>query len=102
RRHTSWPHDWSSDVCSSDLGLDHKLPSKWHLNKGLSNRNGVKYLLGKKQSLINNVGFKDKIYNNKQFRDANHIRICILILLTIKIGRASCRERDEVTLPVGT
>src|SRR5437870_12866305 len=21
RRHTSWPRDWSSDVCSSDLGL---------------------------------------------------------------------------------
>src|SRR5437870_11368659 len=22
RRHTRWPRDWSSDVCSSDLGLD--------------------------------------------------------------------------------
>src|SRR5215208_7120914 len=22
RRHTSWPRDWSSDVCSSDLELD--------------------------------------------------------------------------------
>src|SRR5439155_5979828 len=21
RRHTSWPRDWSSDVCSSDLGV---------------------------------------------------------------------------------
>src|SRR5215510_15139646 len=26
RRHTSWPRDWSSDVCSSDLsGLGHAL-----------------------------------------------------------------------------
>src|SRR5689334_23549271 len=24
RRHTRWNCDWSSDVCSSDLGLDHK------------------------------------------------------------------------------
>src|SRR6266508_2638805 len=23
RRHTRWPRDWSSDVCSSDLGLRH-------------------------------------------------------------------------------
>src|SRR6266702_4854598 len=23
RRHTRWPRDWSSDVCSSDLGDDH-------------------------------------------------------------------------------
>src|SRR5207253_7598362 len=22
RRHTRWPRDWSSDVCSSDLGAD--------------------------------------------------------------------------------
>src|SRR5207253_5001201 len=22
RRHTRWPRDWSSDVCSSDLGTD--------------------------------------------------------------------------------
>src|SRR5690625_6741544 len=22
RRHTRWPRDWSSDVCSSDLSLD--------------------------------------------------------------------------------
>src|SRR5439155_4926177 len=22
RRHTRWPRDWSSDVCSSDLGRD--------------------------------------------------------------------------------
>src|SRR5690625_5942336 len=22
RRHTRWPRDWSSDVCSSDLGVD--------------------------------------------------------------------------------
>src|SRR5207253_5804799 len=22
RRHTRWPRDWSSDVCSSDLGIE--------------------------------------------------------------------------------
>src|SRR5690625_7759182 len=24
RRHTRWPRDWSSDVCSSDLPSDHR------------------------------------------------------------------------------
>src|SRR5439155_4108823 len=24
RRHTRWPRDWSSDVCSSDLGVWHR------------------------------------------------------------------------------
>src|SRR5271163_3397122 len=28
RRHTRSDRDWSSDVCSSDLGLDHQLVSK--------------------------------------------------------------------------
>src|SRR5207253_7418746 len=26
RRHTKWPRDWSSDVCSSDL-----IPGRWHV-----------------------------------------------------------------------
>src|SRR5207253_6232260 len=28
RRHTSWPRDWSSDVCSSDLHALHK-EARW-------------------------------------------------------------------------
>src|SRR6266487_3383942 len=27
RRHTRWTGDWSSDVCSSDLGRRHRLPT---------------------------------------------------------------------------
>src|SRR5439155_16126407 len=30
RRHTRWPRDWSSDVCSSDL-----LSSDWHREAGV-------------------------------------------------------------------
>src|SRR5437870_12800902 len=28
RRHTRWPRDWSSDVCSSDLGLNLSVADK--------------------------------------------------------------------------
>src|SRR5439155_9111344 len=28
RRHTRWPRDWSSDVCSSDLSAG-ELPAQW-------------------------------------------------------------------------
>src|SRR5439155_3806857 len=28
RRHTSWPRDWSSDVCSSDLRTSHGNPHR--------------------------------------------------------------------------
>src|SRR5690625_5929531 len=29
RRHTRWPRDWSSDVCSSDLGHDFVKKGRW-------------------------------------------------------------------------
>src|SRR5690625_7854595 len=29
RRHTSWPRDWSSDVCSSDLADRLSIPYVW-------------------------------------------------------------------------
>src|SRR6266702_5932484 len=28
RRHTRWPRDWSSDVCSSDLPIDGRPPDQ--------------------------------------------------------------------------
>src|SRR5437870_9822735 len=31
RRHTRWPRDWSSDVCSSDLDLDVEIINPDHL-----------------------------------------------------------------------
>src|SRR5207253_4728160 len=34
RRHTRWPRDWSSDVCSSDLYL------KWYILPSLVARSG--------------------------------------------------------------
>src|SRR5690625_3633902 len=35
RRHTRWPRDWSSDVCSSDLGLDYSR-ERFTLDEGLT------------------------------------------------------------------
>src|SRR6266508_5722897 len=33
RRHTRWPRDWSSDVCSSDLGdREHELLGRRHFH----------------------------------------------------------------------
>src|SRR5207253_6561725 len=29
RRHTRWPRDWSSDVCSSDLATPEELVGNW-------------------------------------------------------------------------
>src|SRR5215208_4552622 len=43
RRHTSWPRDWSSDVCSSDLLEKSAFPREKVCGDGLTPR-GVKAL----------------------------------------------------------
>src|SRR5574337_961824 len=47
RRHTRWSGDWSSDVCSSDLGkLEMRaaaLPAPWHLVVGLLRARGLSW-----------------------------------------------------------
>src|SRR5207253_6483899 len=35
RRHTRWPRDWSSDVCSSDLLVDRDEAAFVHLDAGV-------------------------------------------------------------------
>src|SRR5207253_1342368 len=37
RRHTRWPRDWSSDVCSSDLGIAGKMTQTEWLNEMKNN-----------------------------------------------------------------
>src|SRR5207253_4424141 len=41
RRHTSWPRDWSSDVCSSDLRS--RSPSRHHIHTVVRTPNGNDY-----------------------------------------------------------
>src|SRR5437870_5187618 len=66
RRHTRWPRDWSSDVCSSDLCFDEALD---------------KILIGAERPLI----LSEQDLNVVAYHEGGHA-------LT-EIGRASCRER---------
>src|SRR5690625_7572455 len=68
RRHTSWPRDWSSDVCSSDL-LHHRI-----------------------FNMSSQVPVFFRLFKFKGFRGGLHLIFQILHDL-IEIGRASCRER---------
>src|SRR5690625_6014529 len=49
RRHTRWPRDWSSDVCSSDLGEDLKFTGIPHFAPELFRRIRLKDPLKTKQ-----------------------------------------------------
>src|SRR5207253_4089067 len=96
-RHTRWPRDWSSDVCSSDLAFildgDHvrvtRDEEKLGLNSSITNDLVVEGAVVKRDRLLHEEG--------KGFRvamatlDGGRIGIAAQ-----EIGRASCRERGLV------
>src|SRR5690625_6377132 len=82
RRHTRWPRDWSSDVCSSDL-FQHDIHDlvirrhEGHIQEEVGLGGVVVYL-------VNQI--------SKHWR---HLRAWR------EIGRASCRERVETSVVRG-
>src|SRR5690625_7618436 len=81
RRHTRWPRDWSSDVCSSDL---RKVVEKMALLAGA----GETGQIGGKQHIEQGLGLG--------IRQCLHDRTGINLAQRREIGRASCRERASV------
>src|SRR5207253_8718502 len=95
--HTRWPRDWSSDVCSSDLGAKNgalKSPAAacatltkirelmWH-NVGIM-RNGKELAEGIKQ--LEGIELPKCEKSGRSGHELRNLH---------KIGRASCRERME-------
>src|SRR5690625_7639483 len=74
-RHTSWPRDWSSDVCYSDLKQIHRsVEIDIEIVAGILLTGGDGHL---GSQVIDKISLSD----------------CFLNLIGIEIGRASCRER---------
>src|SRR5439155_8553018 len=88
RRHTRWPRDWSSDVCSSDLELDgEKLHGGWNLVRSGSGKYGgdKSWLLFKESDDFARLGPEALITEDRPES-------------VLKIGRASCRERVSISV----
>src|SRR5207247_4993076 len=91
RRHTRSTRDWSSDVCSSDLA--------WLLTIV---RNTSYTLLKKNRVADLTTTFDEEIHT------AGHESVSPATILEhsenaeLKIGRASCREREEITATAET
>src|SRR5437870_11961946 len=76
RRHTRWPRDWSSDVCSSDLQ-----------EVSESVREGM---------LVTDSGARDPPVLHVGVLEARDVDVppaVQMIDVGVEIGRASCRER---------
>src|SRR5207253_7110661 len=97
RRHTRWPRDWSSDVCSSDLaapvgpngsvafGTSHLRPSPMLFNGVL---NGDRFPSATAPPYL-------AVNASRHATPPRHDH-------TIEIGRASCRERVYILVGAGS
>src|SRR5699024_11431144 len=81
RRHTISKRDWSSDVCSSDLPVT--TTAKWIQPKGIA--------LIFAEALP--VFEQSKIANFFELKDIKEHSALRVSRTSLKIGRASCRER---------
>src|SRR5690625_6514652 len=82
RRHTRWPRDWSSDVCSSDL----------------CNRGALFGFSTEERAAIARAAEDIAIV----FAPNMSIGVNITLkLVEIEIGRASCRERGRMRVEGG-
>src|SRR5207253_8539818 len=91
RRHTRWPRDWSSDVCSSDLnelgpeGITVNCVAPGRIETA---RLAQLYPGGPTEEQIESIPLR-RWGQPSEFADV------------VEIGRASCRERGEVWGGVG-
>src|SRR5256885_2728432 len=81
RRHTRLQGDWSSDVCSSDLEVD----QKYYLTLRHGVAADVRYLITPNPSSLLLLAEKLTAFADNLIHDVRKG--------TVKIGRASCRER---------
>src|SRR5690625_6008683 len=76
RRHTRWPRDWSSDVCSSDLAFD----EVGDILNRTSAACGFRWNAEVRSKYVDAIELAKRQRKEKKRQ---------------KIGRASCRERVE-------
>src|SRR5690606_39732286 len=100
RPHTTFSRDWSSDVCSSDLKIVEKLEVVTILKKDLiisSKGNFSKRSHKIRQQSLLSSG------TNKSVSESSNERVHASVgkKKSTQIGRASCRERVEISEDVG-
>src|SRR5205814_7017486 len=97
--HTRCLSDWSSDVCSSDLGGD--LAVKQHDHRAVVGQSVAAPVFQETREVLHAaaVGTGGGLHDAGQERgvDGGAGRILIVGLGVIEIGRASCREGGETS-----
>src|SRR5437870_10193678 len=102
RRHTRWPRDWSSDVCSSDLArLAHAGSQLVRITVNTEEAAAaVPEIMRKLHDLGVDVPVIGDFHYNGHKLLVDYPEMA-RSLAKYQIGRASCRERDEYSVRGG-
>src|SRR5690606_39522029 len=102
RRHTRFSRDWSSDVCSSDLGRI----GVWGEAKGTYKKNGRPALASSARLAMYSTDFLVSVGSTSAASNSGAVGPCRVLPgsrpCIIEIGRATCRERVESRVFGGT
>src|SRR5207253_4664985 len=95
RRHTRWPRDWSSDVCSSDLdgfdGVENgEAAAAEHFE--VNTETFIDHFCERQSPVKQRARAGDKILHQT---DIALVKAALHDVALGEIGRASCREREE-------
>src|SRR5439155_11294005 len=98
RRHTRWPRDWSSDVCSSDLNTTaNGIPARWVTDIEVKPDDA-----GTAYATVSGFGtghvFKTTNSGALWANVSGNLPDAPVNAVAVEIGRASCRERGEVAV----
>src|SRR5207253_5278149 len=93
RRHTRWPRDWSSDVCSSDLGTGTATQAGDDVID-IAEERVLTSSRGSMEKALHHPGLTERVVASFGRTVAGRLALCMLFG-AFKIGRASCRERGE-------
>src|SRR5439155_3240291 len=94
RRHTRWPRDWSSDVCSSDLTRWASTP----FADGSVAANGVD---AQRVAAAGGHHPRPGVRTNGRARCASEFRVAGTAHQDVEIGRASSRKREKTRVADG-
>src|SRR5207253_6273131 len=100
RRHTRWPRDWSSDVCSSDLIVAPPYIARhWFVTNALRTiertARDQNEMVRRNAELVQYMAWKTA---ERTLRAYEHV----VRDSDFKIGRASCREREWMSVGAGS
>src|SRR5207253_4560733 len=101
RRHTRWPRDWSSDVCSSDLAVVNVELTRYP-RSGAAATGRVIEILGRPGDLGVDTEIIIRKHHLPYSFSAEVLQEAEQRAKPVKIGRASCRERVYVAEVGGT